>query len=134
MRKSPNWAGTGSTALRLQSDNPTAANENGPEAGGVSVARASVIRGARSEPNHGFARPPLTGLRVVATRTVALTASAEASRRVLRHAGAAAKGATKRERASRGHEPAQEDATRRNGFLLQRMPDSHRDLRGTPGA
>jgi hypothetical protein len=38
-----------------------------------------VILVARSGPNHGFARPPFTGLRVVATSNVGSTESDAAS-------------------------------------------------------
>src|SRR5262249_27770268 len=49
--------------------------------GGTNFARASVIADPRSGPNQGFARPPLTGFRVVATSTVGSVDSAEASKR-----------------------------------------------------
>jgi hypothetical protein len=38
-----------------------------------------VILVARSGPNHGFVRPPFTGLRVVATSNVGSAVSDEAS-------------------------------------------------------
>src|SRR5579884_2060068 len=65
----------------LQSERPIAESENRPSSGGVKAARASVILRDRSVPNHGLARAPPTGLRVVATRSVGLFTSAEASKR-----------------------------------------------------
>ena len=47
--------------------------------GGVSFAWAASVTPPRSGPNHGLARAPETGLRVVATRSVGLVARREAS-------------------------------------------------------
>ena len=57
------------------------ANEK-PGLGGVSFAFAMLSVEPRSEPYHGLARAPFTGLRVVATSSVGFAASAEASGRV----------------------------------------------------
>ena len=54
---------------------------SGPSFGGVSFARATLIAFARSGPNHGLARPPFTGLRVVATEKGRRTGNGEASLR-----------------------------------------------------
>ena len=55
--------------------------EKRPSSGGTSFARATVIVEARSGPNQGFARPPFTRLRVVATSNVGSAESDEASKR-----------------------------------------------------
>src|SRR5262245_31744630 len=64
-----------------QSASPTAANEKRSSLGATSVARATVMAEDRSAPNQGSARPPFTGLRVVATSNVGFAEIAEASRR-----------------------------------------------------
>src|SRR6266516_7632736 len=64
-----------------QSSSPTEASESRPSAGGVSFACATIIADARSGPNQGLARAPFTGFRVVATMSVGLADSSEASKR-----------------------------------------------------
>src|SRR5436190_7993424 len=73
--------GTVSIASRRQSSRPIEASEKRPSPGAVSFARATVILAARSGPNHGLARAPFTGLRVVATSSVGLVVSSAASKR-----------------------------------------------------
>ena len=68
-------------ASRRQSSRPIEASENRPSAGAVSFARATLNFAARSGPNHGLARAPFTGLRVVATSSVGLVVSSAASKR-----------------------------------------------------
>src|SRR5260221_13757529 len=80
-RRSLTSPDTGSTPSRRQSPSPAAAREKRLSSGGTSFARATVIVEARSGPNQGFARPPFTGLRVVATSNVGSTESDEASKR-----------------------------------------------------
>src|SRR6202043_2034001 len=72
---------TGSTPSRRQSASPIAASDRRPSSGGTSFARATIIVEARSGPNQGFARPPFTGLRVVATSNVGSPDSADESKR-----------------------------------------------------
>src|SRR5215471_15615850 len=57
-------------------------SEKRPWSGGTSLARAMVIAEARSVPNHGLARAPSTGLRVVATSRVGLPEISAASYRM----------------------------------------------------
>ena len=78
--RSPTF-GAVSIASRRQSSKPIEASEKRPSPGAVSFARATLIRAARSVPNHGLARAPFTGLRVVAISSVGLVASAASSRR-----------------------------------------------------
>src|SRR6266436_9828102 len=73
--------GTVSIASRRQSSRPIEASEKRPSAGAVSFARATLNFAARSGPNHGLARAPFTGLRVVATSSVGLVVSSAASKR-----------------------------------------------------
>ena len=47
----------------------------------MSFARATLNFAARSGPNHGLARAPFTGLRVVATSSIGLVVSSAASKR-----------------------------------------------------
>ena len=70
----------GSIASKRQSPSPTALSEKRPPLGGVSLARATFSRAARSDPYQGLARAPFTGLRVVATRSVGLVESSAASK------------------------------------------------------
>src|SRR6266568_4039227 len=79
-RRLPTSPATGSTPSRRQSASPTAASENRPPSGGVSLARATLIR-ARSAPYQGFARAPFTGLRVVATSSDGSPESSDRSTR-----------------------------------------------------
>src|SRR5262249_774403 len=72
-------SGTVSIAARRQSSRPTEASENRPSSGAMSFARAKLIFTARSGPNHGLARAPFSGLRVVATSSVGLVVSSAAS-------------------------------------------------------
>src|SRR5258708_4198529 len=72
--------GTVSIASRRQSSRPIEASEKRPSAGAVSFARATLNFAARSGPNHGLARAPFTGLRVVATSSVGLVVSSAASK------------------------------------------------------
>src|SRR5258706_2939386 len=73
--------GTVSIASRRQSSRPIEASENRPSAGAVSFARATLNFAARSGPNHGLARAPFTGLRVVAISSIGLVVSSAASKR-----------------------------------------------------
>src|SRR6266853_724022 len=73
--------GTVSIASRRQSSRPIEASEKRPSAGAVSFARATLNFAARSGPNHGLARAPFTGLRVVATSSIGLVVSSAASKR-----------------------------------------------------
>ena len=72
---------TAATCSSRQSSSPTDASEKRLSSGGVSLARASVTRAARSDPNQGRARAPFAGLRLVATSSVGLDETAAASKR-----------------------------------------------------
>src|SRR5215468_2268712 len=78
--KSP-ICGTASIEAMLHSPRPTAASENRLSSGGVKMARATVVRRARSGPNQGLARAPSTDLRVVATNSVGRAAMSDVSNR-----------------------------------------------------
>ena len=115
---------------RIERQSPADTNEKVPEAGGANLALAMLSVEPRSGPYQGFARPPFTALRVVATSIVELVpAPKRQAGRALGQAGATAK----RERAARGHEPTQQRTTRRDGFLFQQAPADHMKSSGTPG-
>src|SRR5262245_4177899 len=78
---SPTCPRIGSTASIDHPASPIAANENRWSLGGARRARARLSE-PRSGPYQGLARAPFTGLRVVATRSVGLAESREASKRV----------------------------------------------------
>src|SRR5262245_39436401 len=79
-RRSP-ILGTVSIASRRQSSRPIEASEKRPSLGATSLARATLIRAARSVPNQGLARALFTGLRVVAIKSVGLVVSSAVSMR-----------------------------------------------------
>ena len=108
---------------RRQSASPTAASEKRPSSGGTSFARATVIAEARSGPNHGFARPPFTRLRVVVTSSVG---SARERRGVeARAARGEARASAERERAGQRPKPAQQRAAGHKHIVFQKVPDDH---------
>ena len=84
---------------------------------------------ARSGPNQGFARPPFTGLRVVATSNVGSTDSDDASKRGACRAQVGA--SAKREHAAEARKPAEKRAAGHNSFVLQQMSDDHTEPSGT---
>src|SRR5262249_8042681 len=73
--------GTVSIASRRQSSRPIEASAKRPSLGATSLARAMLMRAARSVPNQGLARALFTGLRVVAIKSVGLAVSSAASMR-----------------------------------------------------